>query len=123
MDLYKELKAKFGEKTLKEGVEVCIQKLFSKHISVEEHQALLSAEHPGKLINVYVGVPNRIKKLIELGSIKVSSRKFRCLVFDTHLNQKNLSLFDIWETRDDTFDILLLSRKQLFKRKLKVCLV
>lgn len=49
-----------------------------------------------------------MKKLIALGSINVGSSKFKSLVLDTHLNSKNFSIFDIWETRDDTFDIMLL---------------
>jgi hypothetical protein len=55
-----------------------------------------------------VGTPNRIKKLVETGSIKVTKKKFRYLVIDTALNPKQLSIFDIKETRDDTLDLLFL---------------
>ena len=63
----------------------------------------------GKYINIYIGVPNRIKKLAEIKSIKLKSSQFSNIVIDCHLNQKNFSIFDIWETRDDTFDLLLLA--------------
>ena len=59
-------------------------------------------------MNVLVGTPNRIKKLVETGSIKVTKKKFRYLVIDTALNPKQLSIFDIKETRDDTLDLLFL---------------
>jgi hypothetical protein len=61
------------------------------------------------VINVFVGVPNRVKKLIELGTVNVKGSHFQHLVIDTKLNPKNFSIFDVLETRDDTFDLLLLS--------------
>lgn len=121
VDLCKVLKEKFAKE--KNGIEVKVQKLFSKHITVEEHSSLLKSAKAGKYLNVYVGVPNRIKKLIEVGTIKVKSSQFKCLVFDTHLNPKNFSIFDVWETRDDTYDILMLAQKRLIKRDLQVMLV
>lgn len=122
VDNFKALKDKLSSN--KSGIEVRLQKLFSKHISVEEHQKLLTTPKPGaKYLNVYIGVPNRIKKLVEVGTIKVKSGQFKCLVFDTHLNPKNFSLFDVLETRDDTFDILMLAQKRLIKRKLQIMLV
>jgi len=123
------LKAKFIEgKKGKNGIEIKIQKLFSKHISVEEHQSILSAKPgegkgPNKFINIYVGVPNRVKKLVELGAIKVASSKFKHIVIDSHLNAKNFSIFDIYETRDDLYDLFMLARKRLLKRKLKISIV
>jgi U3-containing 90S pre-ribosomal complex subunit len=110
VDVVKDLKAKFAEKKDSEGgVQVKIQKLFSKHISIEEHQRWLTSRNPGQYINVFVGVPNRIKKLIELGTIKVSNKKFKQIIIDSHLNPKNFSIFDIFETRDDLYDLFLLS--------------
>jgi len=82
----------------------------------------LSAKKTGKFINLYVGVPNRIKRLIELGTIKATNKKFKELIIDTHLNPKGFSIFDIFETRDDVHDIFLLSSKRLLKRKLKISL-
>ena len=108
VDVCKELKAKFSEKSYK-GAEIRIQKLFSKHITVEEHTAILKDQKPGKFINVYVGVPNRIKKLIEVGTVNVKGKHFSHLVIDSKLNTKNYSIFDILETRDDAYDLLLLS--------------
>ena len=120
VDLFKDLKASYeGAKT---KIQVRVQKLFSKHITIEEHQQLLSTppHKPGKFINIYIGVPNRIKRLIELGTIKVKSSNFKQLIFDTQLNTKNFCIFDILETRDDALDIILLSQKKLIKRKLQV---
>lgn len=73
VDVCKELKNKFGEES-HNGVVVRIQKLFSKHISIEEHQRWISAKKPGPHFNIFVGVPNRFKKLIELETIKVSNK-------------------------------------------------
>jgi len=64
VDVVKELKAKFSEERDAQGYEVRVQKLFSKHISVEEQQKILGAKKQGKFINIFVGVPNRVKKLI-----------------------------------------------------------
>jgi hypothetical protein len=82
--------------------------LFSKHISIEEQQQLLTSGKTGKYINVYVGVPNRIRKLIEVGTIKAKNSSLQSIIVDTHLNAKNFSIFDIYETRDDTFDIFMM---------------
>ena len=76
-----------------------------------------------RLLNVLVGTPNRVKKLVEFGSIKVTKKKFKYIVIDTELNSKQLSIFDIKETRDDTLDLLLLSQKQLLKQNLKLLLI
>jgi hypothetical protein len=97
--------------------------MFSKHISIEEHQKILGAKKQGKFINIFVGVPNRVKKLIELGTIKASNKKFKEFIIDTKLNPKGFSIFDVFETRDDVHDIFLLSNKRLLKRKLKISLV
>jgi len=79
---------------------------------------------PGaKVINVYVGVPNRVKKLIEVGTVNVKGSHLKHLIIDTRLNPKNLSIFDVLETRDDSLDLLLLAQKRLIKRKTTVTLV
>ena len=119
VDVCKELKALYAEPH-SSGIEVKIQKLFSKHISVEEHQKWLSHKKPGQYLNIFVGVPNRVKKLIELDTIKVSNKAFKTILIDSHLNSKNFTIFDIFETRDDLYDILLLSQKRILKRKLKI---
>ena len=76
----------------------------------------------GPFISIYVGTPNRVKKLIEVKTINLRKSAFKYLILDTHLNPKNLSIFDVWETRHDTFDILLLTYKRMMKRKLKLYL-
>ena len=58
---------------------------------------------------MYIGTPNRIKKLVEKGAMKIKKSAFKHLVIDSHLNVKSQSIFDIFETRDDTFDLLILS--------------
>jgi hypothetical protein len=119
VDVCKELKTLYSE-PLPSGVEIKIQKLFSKHISIEEHQKWLSHKRPGQYLNIFVGVPNRVKKLIELETIKVSNKAFKTILIDAHVNSKNFTIFDIFETRDDLYDIFLLSQKRMLKRKLKI---
>ena len=118
VDLVKELKQKLYSDDSKIEVQVKIQKLFSKHISIEEHQSLLDQSRRGKYINIFIGTPNRVKKLAELNSIKLNDKNFRMLIVDSKLNTKNFSIFDVNETRDDIFDILVLAYKRLTKRKL-----
>lgn len=50
----------------------------------------------------------------------MGNKKFKEIVIDTHLNPKKFSIFDIFETRDDIYDIFLLAQKRLLKRKLKL---
>ena len=50
-----------------------------------------------------------MKKLVELGSIKATNKKFKEFIIDTHLNPKGFSIFDVFETRDDVQDIFLLA--------------
>lgn len=61
-----------------------------------------------------------MKKLIELDTIKVSNKAFKTFLIDSTLNSKNFTIFDIYETRDDLYDIFLLSQKRILKRKLKI---
>ncbi|CDW89361.1 UNKNOWN [Stylonychia lemnae] len=121
VDLYKELKNIYQADT--HPIKVRVQKLFAKHITVEEHEKLLNAENKGSVVNLYIGTPNRVKKLAEKGAMKLKKSNFKHLVIDSHLNVKNQSLFDIFETRDDTFDLLILSQKQLMKANLKVSII
>ena len=79
--LYKMLRDKYKE-ALKGGAHVRVWKLFSRHIPLTEHQDLLQAECNHKVINVYIGMPNRIKQLASAGTIKLGSKKFKCIVFD-----------------------------------------
>lgn len=68
-------------------------------------------------------MPNRVKKLVEVGTVNLKGSHFKHLIIDTRLNPKNFSIFDVLETRDDTLDLLLLAQKRLIKRKTTVTLV
>jgi len=119
--LYKMLRDKYKE-ALKNGAHVRVWKLFARHIPLKEHQDLLTAECNEKVINVYIGMPNRIKQLAQAGTIKLSSKKFKCLVFDARLNKKNFTMLETHETRDDAFGVLTFAKKSLLRRKLRVYL-
>ena len=87
VDMYKELK---HLQNVKNPIMVRVQKLFAKHITVEEHEALLNADiKKMKVINIYVGTPNRLKKLVERNAIKLKKPTFKYLVLDSHLNVKS----------------------------------
>ncbi len=60
--LYKQLRDKYKD-TKDSKVGVRVWKLFARHIPLAEHQEALSAECDKKTINVYIGMPNRIKQL------------------------------------------------------------
>ena len=90
VDLYKELIKKFKD-TRKMKYDVQIQKLFSKHIKPDEQHTLLNQAHRNKskdVLNIYVGMPNRVKKLALKESFKLdkSDDRYRYLVIDCRLN-------------------------------------
>lgn len=119
--LYKQLRDKY--KTQKDQkVAVHIWKLFARHISLSEQQEQLSAECGQKTINVYIGMPNRIKQLAQANTIKLGSKKFKSIVFDCSKNKKQFTMLETHETRDDAFGVLAFAKKSLVHRKLKVYL-
>ncbi len=69
VDVYKALVA-FCKENPDLKVPLQIQKLFSKHIKPQEQVALLSKESKQPALNVYVGVPNRMKKRLLLGGYR-----------------------------------------------------
>ena len=71
---------------------------------------------------MYIGTPNRIKKLAQASTIKLGSKKFKAVVCDCTLKKKGFNMFETHETRDDALGVLAFSKKQLIKRKLKVYL-
>ena len=98
-------------------------KLFSRHVPLKEHVDALTAKNPrqgGRVINLYIGVPNRIRALAEVDKINLTSKKLKSLVFDCSTNKKGFTLFETHETRDDTFATVLHLQKQLFRRKLNI---
>jgi len=70
VEKYKELNgvAQYdGEKQSKHQYDIHVTKLFAKHIKPEEQVELLAKKHPNakqkRVLNIYVGTPNRILKL------------------------------------------------------------
>ena len=107
------------------GFKVQVHKLFARHIPLKEHQEALDAplEEGQQVINVYIGMPSRIRALAAAGSIKLTSKKLKALVLDCSLNKKNYTMFETHETRDDAFAVMNYAKKQLMKRKTRLHLV
>ena len=93
--------------------DVKVTKLFAKHIKPEEQVDLLSKKHPNgkqkRVLNIYVGTPNRILKLQGMGAfdIGVQSDRFRYFVIDCRLNKKNFSIFENKETKSDLLELII----------------
>lgn len=119
--LYKQLRDKYKENKTDE-LSVRVWKLFARHLDLTDQQESLNAEVKTKTVNVYIGTPNRIKKLAQAGTIKLGSKKFKSIVFDCSLNKKQFNMLETHETRDDAFGVLTFAKKSLIKRKLKVYL-
>ena len=115
--LYKALRDKYQlpvkpqkkRKNNHQDAEVHVWKLFARHMPLKEHQDALAVKPQRPVINIMIGTPNRIKQLAQVNSIKLSSKKFKTIVFDCKSNQKGFTLFETHETRDDTFAVLLYS--------------
>lgn len=113
--LYKALISKYRTKTDKKGKaivsdkpKVQVWKLFARHISLKDQQEALDASVPEgqKVINVYIGTPNRIKELAKAETIRLDSKKFKMIVLDCSLNKKNCTMLETHETRDDCFGVI-----------------
>mmetsp|Transcript_26622 Transcript_26622/g.26506 ORF Transcript_26622/g.26506 Transcript_26622/m.26506 type:complete len:98 (+) Transcript_26622:577-870(+) len=69
----------------------------------------LSKTHPrkasSKLLNVFVGTPNRILKLLEMDGIDLSSQ-LKYIILHCKRNKKNFTLLDIKDTRKDLVDLM-----------------
>lgn len=107
------------------GIKVQVHKLFARHIPLKEQQEALAAEveQGQQVINVYIGMPGRIRSLAAAGSIKLTSKKLKAIVFDLKANKKNFTMFETHETRDDAYAVLNYARKQLMRRKTRVHLI
>ena len=103
---------------------VKVHRLFSKGMRVEEQKAHLKLKNKEKVLNVYVGVPNRIRKLQseDVFDIGILSDRFRYMLIDCSLNVKNYSIFEIKETRVDTLELIKLSSTALDRGSLKLIL-
>ena len=79
---------------------VRIGKLFSKHIKLSEHVSLLRDTE----IPVAVGTPNRVLKLVSSGALSLS--RISVLLIDTFRNQKQMTVLDMKDTKQDLFSFL-----------------
>eukprot|EP01114_Cavostelium_apophysatum_P023886 TRINITY_DN9149_c0_g1_i1.p1 TRINITY_DN9149_c0_g1~~TRINITY_DN9149_c0_g1_i1.p1 ORF type:complete len:281 (-),score=46.06 TRINITY_DN9149_c0_g1_i1:544-1386(-) len=80
------------------GFKVPIAKLWAKGQGKPQQQAATLKSKP---VNIVVGTPNRISKLIELEALSLSHLKY--VVFDAtyRLKPRNLNIFDQYETQAD----------------------
>lgn len=106
IDLHKKAEGlNFG----KAGYTVKSFKLFSKHMKPKEQLKTLARTHPkkssSKLLNVFVGTPNRILKLLEMDGIDLTSQ-LKYIVLHCRRNKKNFTIFDIKDTRKDLVDLM-----------------
>ncbi|KAJ2084070.1 cms1 ribosomal small subunit [Coemansia sp. RSA 988] len=84
-------------------------KLFSRHIKIDEHKTMLKST----AVDIAVGTPNRVRKLMEEGDLKVN--RLKLVVIDCWQDNKMRVLVDMDDTRNDLFaiwrDILLPASK------------
>ncbi|XP_047317270.1 uncharacterized protein C3orf26 homolog [Impatiens glandulifera] len=91
-------------------------KLFSKHIKVEEQVSFLK-----KRVNIAVGTPNRIKKLIDMEALGVN--KVKVVVLDMQTDVKGFSLFSLAQVRDEFWDLYKSCFHQRFlQNDIRICL-
>ena len=103
---------------------VKVHRLFSKGMKVPEQQDQLKMKNKDKVLNIYVGLPSRIRKLQSLDAfdIGIQSDRFKYMVIDCSLNIKNYSIFEVKETRVDTLELIKLSSTALDRGSLKLVL-
>ncbi|KAJ9071071.1 Protein cms1 [Entomophthora muscae] len=77
--------------------ELKVAKLFAKHLKVEEQTTFLKSSD----ITLGAGSPNRITKLVELGSLKLD--RLQVVVIDLFKDPKHRTLFDVPECSKDFF--------------------
>ena len=70
-----------------------VQKLFARHIKPQEQADALSQKHwnakEHRVLNVYVGTPNRLVKLAQMGAFDMAKGdRFRLMVIDGRINKK-----------------------------------
>ncbi|KAJ2157003.1 hypothetical protein GGF46_004800 [Coemansia sp. RSA 552] len=86
-----------------------VMKLFSRHIKIAEQKKLLAST----AVDIAVGTPNRVRKLMEDGALKIN--RLRLVVIDCWQDDKMRVLVDMDDTRQDLFglwrDILLPASK------------
>ena len=103
---------------------VKVHRLFSKGMKVEDQKAHLKMKNKEKVLNIYVGVPNRMRKLQsdDAFDIGIQSDRFRYMLIDCSANSKSYSIFEVKETRVDTLELIKLSSTALDRGSLKLIL-
>ncbi|KAJ2804480.1 hypothetical protein H4R21_001626 [Coemansia helicoidea] len=76
-----------------------VAKLFSRHIKIDAQKQALR----GMAIDVAVGTPNRIRRLLADGDLKLN--RLRLVVIDCWQDSKMRVVLDMDDTRDDLFAI------------------
>lgn len=64
-----------------------VAKLFAKHFKVEEQQQVLAGQH----VNIATGTPNRLCKLVDLGSLKLN--RVQLVILDAGKDAKQRWVF------------------------------
>jgi len=85
------------KRSLASGFNCKIEKLFARHLKLENQVAQLKK----KLIAVGVGTPNRLFALGQTGALKLRNCKY--LLVDAALNKKNQTIFSTNQISDDFF--------------------
>ena len=118
VEKYKDLS---GAKPSEALYDVRVHKLFAKHIKPEEQAEQLGKKHPNakakRVLNVYVGTPNRLLKLHTMNAydLGIQSDRFRYLLIDCRVGPKGYTIFENHETKPDTLE-LIRSAGEAFQR-------
>ncbi|KAI5080901.1 hypothetical protein GOP47_0004084 [Adiantum capillus-veneris] len=73
-------------------------KLFAKHIKVEEQVKALQ-----DYVNIAVGTPNRVKKLIDIGALGLGS--LEVVLLDMHEDAKGFTIFTVPQVKNDLLEL------------------
>ncbi|KAH7352122.1 hypothetical protein KP509_19G030700 [Ceratopteris richardii] len=91
-------------------------KLFAKHIKVEEQVKALE-----DCVNIAVGTPNRVKKLIDIGALGLGSLKV--VIFDMQKDAKGFTIFTIPQVKEDLLELCKSHLHECFlHQQSKICL-
>eukprot|EP00250_Pteridium_aquilinum_P035709 c984_g1_i1 orf=78-800(+) len=91
-------------------------KLFAKHIKVEEQVKALE-----EYVNIAVGTPNRVKKLIDIGALGLGFLEI--VLLDMHEDAKGFTIFTMPQIKTDLLELCRAHFQQCaLEGKLKFCL-
>ena len=88
-------------KSLSKTFKCPIAKLFSKHFTVEEQRKMLASRH----YPICVGTPNRLSKLLELGSLCMTEHT-SLLVMDGYKDPKTFTVMSLNGVKEDLFNMI-----------------